>query len=116
MLGIGVDIGGTSIKLGLVNKDGKILDKIVFDTPKDFYQLFYKRAVGTDLERDHYIVNLWENEGENVYKARKIRQTVSITEATGGAGEQKQISGTLRGGDFEYGTFNISTNEFTADV
>lgn len=83
---------------------------------EDFYQLFYKRAVGTELERDHYIVNLWENEGENVYKARKIRQTVSITEATGGAGEQKQISGSLKGGDFEYGTFNISTMEFTADV
>ena len=83
---------------------------------EDFYNLFYTRATGSDLERDHYIVNLWENEGENVYKARKIRQTVSITEATGGAGEQKQISGSLRGGDFEYGTFNISTLEFTADV
>lgn len=102
---------------GYANEFPITMDMVKGDAvAEDFYQLFYKRAVGTDLERDHYIVNLWENEGENVYKARKIRQTVSITEATGGAGEQKQISGTLRGGDFEYGTFNISTNEFTADV
>ncbi len=39
MIGIGVDIGGTSVKIGLVNNEGEILDKITFNTPKDFYEL-----------------------------------------------------------------------------
>ncbi len=39
MLGIGVDIGGTSVKIGLVNNDGQILDKITFYTPKKFCEL-----------------------------------------------------------------------------
>ena len=103
---------------GYANEFPITMDMVQGDeVSEDFYNLFYKRATGKDLERDHYIVNLWEKaEGENEYKARKIRQTVSITEATGGAGEQKQISGSLRGGDFEYGTFNVSTKKFTADV
>ena len=102
---------------GYANEFPITMDMVQGDVvAEDFYNLFYTRATGSDLERDHYIVNLWESEGENTYKARKIRQTVSITEATGGAGEQKQISGSLRGGDFEYGTFNVSTMEFTADV
>ena len=102
---------------GYANEFPITLDMVQGDeVSEDFYNLFYTRATGSDLERDHYIVNLWESEGENTYKARKIRQTVSITEATGGAGEQKQISGSLRGGDFEYGTFNVSTKTFTADV
>ncbi len=88
----------------------------VFD---DFYELWYTRATGSDLKRDHYIVNLWEPVEEqgavvpNTYKARKVNQTVSITEATGDPGAQKQISGSLRGGDFVYGTFNTSTKTFT---
>lgn len=102
---------------GYANEFPITMDMVQGDVvAEDFYNLFYTRATGSDLERDHYIVNLWESEGENTYKARKIRQTVSITEATGGAGEQKQISGSLRGGDFEYGTFNVSTKTFTADV
>lgn len=102
---------------GYANEFPITMDMVQGDAvAEDFYNLFYTRATGSDLERDHYIVNLWESEGENTYKARKIRQTVSITEATGGAGEQKQISGSLRGGDFEYGTFNVTTKTFTADV
>ena len=103
---------------GYANEFPITMDMVQGDeVSEDFYNLFYTRATGSDLERDHYIVNLWEKgEGENTYKARKIRQTVSITEATGGAGEQKQISGSLKGGDFEYGTFNVSTKTFTADV
>ena len=86
----------------------------VFD---DFYGIFYERKTGADVKRDHIIVNLWEpTETQNVYKARKINQTVSITEATGGAGEQKQITGSLKGGDFVYGTFNTSTKTFTETV
>jgi len=87
----------------------------VFD---DFYKLFYDRATGTDLKRDHYIVNLWEpvSGSENTYKARKINQTVEITEANGEAGGQKQITGSLKGGDFVYGTFNTSTKTFTPAV
>ena len=102
---------------GYANEFPITMDMVQGDVvAEDFYQLFYTRATGSELERDHYIVNLWESEGENTYKARKIRQTVSITEATGGAGEQKQITGSLRGGDFVYGTFNVSTKTFTADV
>ncbi len=87
----------------------------VFD---DFYKLFYDRSTGTDLKRDHYIVNLWEpvSGSENTYKARKINQTVEITEANGDAGAQKQITGSLKGGDFVYGTFNVSTKAFTPAV
>ena len=64
------------------------------------------------------IVNLWEPvaEQENTYKARKITQTCSITECNGAAGEQKQITGSLKGGDFVYGTFNTKTKEFTENV
>lgn len=85
---------------------------------EDFYNLFYERKVGNDLLRDHYIVNLWEPIADttNEYKCRKITQTVNITEANGAAGEQKQITGSLKGGDFVYGTFNISTKKFTENV
>ena len=79
------------------------------------YNLFYERKVSPDLDIDHYIVNLWEPvaEQENTFKARKIRQTCSITECNGAAGEQKQITGSLKGGDFVYGTFNVTTKKFT---
>ena len=84
---------------------------------ENFYEKFYLRKTGNDLNIDHYIVNLWENETEaNTYKARKITQTVSITECNGAAGEQKQITGSLKGGDFVYGTFNTSTKTFTPNV
>lgn len=85
----------------------------------DFYQLFYERKTGNDLLRDHVIVNLWElnsPETPNVYKARKITQTVEINDCNGEAGGQKQISGSLKGGDFVYGTFDTSTKKFTANV
>lgn len=87
----------------------------VFD---DFYDLFYKRKVGSELSRDHYIVNLWEPiEGaEDTFKCRKINQTVKITEATNVAGEQKTMSGSLTGGDFVYGSFNVKTKTFTENV
>lgn len=82
------------------------------------YGLFYDRKVGSDLDIDHYIVNLWEPvaEQENTYKARKIVQTCEISECNGAAGEQKQITGSLKGGDFIYGTFNTSTKKFTENV
>ena len=84
---------------------------------ENFYKKFYERKTGNDLNIDHYIVNLWESETEaNTYKARKITQTVSITECNGAAGEQKQITGSLKGGDFVYGTFNTSTKTFTPNV
>lgn len=82
------------------------------------YNLFYERKVGSDLDMDHYIVNLWEPIAEqaNTYKARKIVQTCSIAECNGAAGEQKQITGSLKGGDFVYGTFNVSTKSFTENA
>lgn len=82
------------------------------------YNLFYERKVGTDLDIDHYIVNLWQPvaDQENTYKARKIVQTCEITECNGAAGEQKQITGSLKGGDFVYGTFDVSTKKFTENA
>lgn len=92
---------------------------VVFE---DFYDIFYNRKTGSDAKRDHYIVNTWEpveNNGTpvaNTYKARKINQSVEITECNGAAGEQKQITGSLKGGDFVYGTFNTSTKAFTPNA
>lgn len=89
---------------------------------EDFYSIFYNRATGSDAKRDHYIVNTWEpveNNGTpvaNTYKARKINQSVEITECNGAAGEQKQIKGSLKGGDFVYGTFNTNTKAFTPNA
>lgn len=82
------------------------------------YNLFYERKTGSDLNIDHYIVNLWQkvDSQEDTYKARKITQTCEISECNGGAGEQKQITGSLKGGDFVYGTFNIKTKTFTENV
>lgn len=82
------------------------------------YQKFYRRKTGTDLNIPHFIVNLWEPvEGKtNTYKARKIIQTCNISECTNVAGEQKQIKGSLKGGDFEYGEFNVSTKTFTKET
>lgn len=85
----------------------------VFD---DFYNIWFNRSVGQDAQRDHIIVNLWDSSATNVYTARKIRQTVEITECNGEPGEQKQITGSLKGGDFVYGTFNTSTKIFTENV
>lgn len=104
---------------GYANEFPITMDMVQNDTVfDDFYSLFYERKVGNDLLRDHYIVNLWEPiEGEDgSYKCRKITQTVSITEANGAPGEQKQMSGSLKGGDFVYGTFNISTKKFTENA
>ena len=111
---------GTTKVTGYNNEFPITMDMVkgdaVFD---DFYQLFYDRKTGDDLLRDHVIVNLWElnaPETPNVYKARKITQTVEITECNGAAGEQKQIAGSLKGGDFVYGTFDTSTKTFTPTV
>lgn len=88
------------------------------DVFEDFYQKFYLRKTGSDLNIDHYIVNLWEEESEapGTYKARKITNTVSITEMTNTAGEQKTITGSLKGGDFTYGTFAVATKTFTPEA
>lgn len=96
-----------------------VKNDVVFE---DFYNIFYSRATGAAAKRDHYIVNTWEpveQEGAvvpNTFRARKINQSVEITEANGAAGEQKQITGSLKGGDFVYGTFNTSTKVFTENA
>ena len=110
--------GNTNVT-GYNNEFAITMDMVMNDKVyDDFYNLFETRATGKDLKRDHYIVKSWKPvEGEaNTFEARKITQTVEITEATSPAGEQKQMSGSLKGGDFEYGTFNLSTKTFTADV
>lgn len=82
-----------------------------------FYEVFRDRKVGTDAKIDHYIVELWNaTSTTNVYKARKITQTISITGKTANPGEQITFTGSLKGGDFIDGTFNVSTKTFTATV
>lgn len=82
-----------------------------------FYEIFRDRKVGTDAQVDHYIVELWNpTSTTNVYKARKITQTVSITGKTANPGEQITFTGSLKGGDFVDGTFNVSTKSWTASV
>ena len=79
-----------------------------------FYEIFRDRKVGTDAQVIHYIVELWNPTGTtNVYNARKIVQTVSITGKTANPGEQISFTGSLKGGDFVDGTFNTSTKAFT---
>lgn len=92
------------------------MDMVKGDKVYDYmYNNFYLRKVGNALNIPHYIVNLWEpiEASENTYKARKIVNSCQITEATNVAGEQKTMSGSLKGGDFVYGTFNTSTKTFT---
>ena len=104
---------------GFSNEFPITLDMVKGDKVFEYmYNLFYERKVGSDLDMDHYIVNLWEPvaDQENTYKARKIVQTCSITECNGAAGEQKQITGSLKGGDFVYGTFNVKTKSFTENA
>lgn len=104
---------------GFANEFPITMDMVKGDEVFEYmYNLFYERKVGSDLDIEHYIVDLWEPVAEqaNTYKARKITQTCSITECNGSAGEQKQITGSLKGGDFIYGTFNVDTKTFTENV
>lgn len=104
---------------GFANEFPITMDMVKGDEVFEYmYNLFYERKVGSDLDIDHYIVDLWEPVAEqtDTYKARKIVQTCSITECNGAAGEQKQITGSLKGGDFVYGTFNVKTKTFTENV
>lgn len=101
---------------GFSNEFPITMDMVKGDKVFDYmYNLFYERKTGSDLDIDHYIVNLWQkvDNQEDTYKARKIIQTCEISECNGAAGEQKQITGSLKGGDFVYGTFNIKTKKFT---
>lgn len=104
---------------GFANEFPITMDMVKGDEVFEYmYGLFYERKVGSDLDIEHYIVDLWEPVAEqtDTYKARKIVQTCSITECNGAAGEQKQITGSLKGGDFVYGTFNVSTKTFTENA
>lgn len=104
---------------GFSNEFPITMDMVKGDKVYDYmYGLFFNRKTGSDLNVDHIIVNLWEPvEGEaNTYVARKITQTCEISEATNTAGEQKTMSGSLKGGDFVYGTFNTSTKKFTENA
>lgn len=82
------------------------------------YNLFYRRKTGADLDIPHYIVDLWKpvKDQENTFEARKIVQSCNISECNGPAGEQKQITGSLKGGDFVYGTFNTTTKTFIEEA
>ena len=78
------------------------------------YDIFFRRKTGTDALITHYIVNLWQptDETNKKFVARKIVQTCEIEECNGAAGEQKQITGSLKGGEFVYGEFDIEQKQF----
>ena len=104
---------------GFSNEFPITMDMVKGDAVFEYmYNLFYERKAGSDLDIDHYIVNLWEpvESQAGTYKARKIRESCEITECNGAAGEQKQITGSLKGGDFVYGTFNVTTKQFTENA
>ena len=104
---------------GFANEFPLTMDMVKGDEVFEYmYELFYRRKVSPDIDIDHYIVDLWrEVEGkQNTYYARKIRQMTSITECNGAAGEQKQKAGSLKGGEFIYGEFNVATKTFTEET
>lgn len=104
---------------GFANEFPITLDMVKGDEVFEYmYDLFYRRKVSPDINMDHYIVDLWRPvEGkENTYYARKINQMCSISECNGAAGEQKQITGSLKGGEFIYGEFNVETKTFTEET
>lgn len=104
---------------GFANEFPLTMDMVMGDEVFEYmYELFYRRKVTPDLDIDHYIVDLWKPVAgsANTFEARKIVQTCEITECNGAAGEQKQIAGSLKGGDFVYGTFNVSTKTFTEET
>jgi len=81
------------------------------------YNIFRNRKTGSDAMIDHYIVELWNpTNTEGVYKARKITQTVEIEEKSAPAGEQVNFNGSLKGGEFIDGTFNVNTKAFTENA
>lgn len=109
----------TSKITGFNNEFPITMDMVKGDKVSEYmYNLFYRRKAGRDLDIPHYIVDLWKpvTGSENTYEARKIIQTCSITECNGTAGEQKQITGSLKGGEFVYGTFNVATKTFTEEA
>ena len=83
------------------------------EVSKYFYELFRNRKTGDDLLLDHFIVELWNEVTPGVYKARKINQSVNISSKTGAPGEQLTFAGSLKGGEFIDGTFNVATKTFT---
>lgn len=83
------------------------------DVCEHLYEIFTERKTGTDALVTHYVVELWNEISTGVYKARKITQTASITGKTGNPGEQITFTGSFKGGEFKYGTFNVSTKTFT---
>ena len=101
---------------GFSNEFPITLDMVKGDKVFEFmYDIFFRRKTGTDALVDHYIINLWQPTDEEGKKfvARKITQTCEIEECNGAAGEQKQITGSLKGGEFVYGEFDIATKTFT---
>jgi hypothetical protein len=78
-----------------------------------FYEIFRDRKTGSNVLITHYIVELWNEVSTGVYKARKIIQSVIITGKVANPGEQITFTGSLKGGEFVNGTFNVSTKTFT---
>lgn len=104
---------------GFANEFPITMDMVKGDEVFEYmYELFYRRKVTPDLNIDHYIVDLWKpvTGSADTFEARKITQTCEITECNGAPGEQKQITGSLKGGDFVYGTFDVKTKTFTEET
>jgi len=59
-LAIGIDIGGTKVKAGVVDEDGQVLESVLRDTPSTSPRQVEEAIaeIVTDLRRRHYIVAL----------------------------------------------------------
>ncbi len=83
---------------------------------EDIHDILYYRKTGVDAQRPVIIVDLWKpTEGKTgIYRARKILVTASMKDKIPAPGEQIKLTGDLKGiGDFQYGTFDVATREFT---
>ena len=86
---------------------------------EDIYDVLYYRKTGVEAQRYLYLVDLWKpvEEKTGVYKARKLKVSIVLSSKASTPGETITFSGDLKGiGDFEYGTFDISTKTFTASA
>lgn len=59
-LAIGIDIGGTKVKAGVVDEDGQVVESMLRDTPSTSPQAVEQTIadIVTDLRRRHYVVAL----------------------------------------------------------
>ncbi|WP_317853794.1 hypothetical protein [Chakrabartyella piscis] len=83
---------------------------------KKLYDIGRNQLTGADAEVDYVRVELFEaGTTTGTFKARKFKVAVEVTSISGEGGAKVKVAGNLNGvGDFVDGTFNTTTNTFTA--